>query len=99
MARAAPSSDTGLAVGRAVAGIVNLINPELVIIGGELAAADDVLLDPIRDAVERRAVPPAARAVRVIRGTLGEHAEVLGAAAVQLAHAPEALAGLLAHNA
>jgi predicted NBD/HSP70 family sugar kinase len=90
-------TDTGVAVGRAVASVVNLLNPELVVIGGELAAAGDVLLDPIRESVERRAVPPAARAVRVIRGTLGEHAEVLGAAAVQLARAPEALAGRLAH--
>jgi predicted NBD/HSP70 family sugar kinase len=90
-------TDTGLAVGRAVASIVNLINPELVIIGGDLAAAGDVLLDPIRESVELRAVPPAARAVRVIRGTLGEHAEVLGAAAVQLSRAPDALANRLAH--
>lgn len=92
-------SDTGLAVGRAVAGIVNLINPELVIIGGELAAAGETLLEPIRESVDRRSVPPAARSVRVIRGTLGEHAEVLGAAAVQLARAPEALAGRLVHSA
>jgi predicted NBD/HSP70 family sugar kinase len=89
--------DTGVVVGRAVAGIVNLINPELVVIGGELAAADEALLQPIRDAVEQRAVPPAAKAARVVRSTLGAHAEVLGAAAVQLARAPEALAGRLAH--
>jgi len=88
-------TDTGLAVGRAVASVVNLLNPELVVIGGELAAAGDVLLDPIRESVELRAVPPAARAVRVIRGTLDAHAEVLGAAAVQLARAPEALAARL----
>ena len=91
--------DTGAAVGRSVAGIVNLINPELVIIGGELAAAGETLLEPIREAVERRAVPPAAKAARVVRGTLGEHAEVLGAAAVQLTRAPEALAGRLANIA
>ena len=91
--------DTGAAVGRSVAGIVNLINPELVIIGGELAAAGETLLEPIREAVERRSVPPAANAVRVVRGTLGEHAEVLGAAAVQLSRAPEALAGRLSNVA
>ena len=91
--------DTGAAVGRSVAGIVNLINPELVIIGGELAAAGETLLEPIREAVERRSVPPAANAVRVVRGTLGEHAEVLGAAAVQLSRAPEALAGRLTNIA
>ncbi|MBE2320795.1 ROK family transcriptional regulator [Solirubrobacter sp. CPCC 204708] len=92
-------TDTGAAVGRAIAGVVNLLNPELVIIGGELAAAGDTLLEPIREAVDRRAILPAARAVRVVRGSLGEHAEVLGAAAVQLARAPEALAGRLANIA
>ena len=82
-------------MGRAIAGAVNLLNPELVIIGGELAVAGDVLLDPIRAAVERRAVAPAARDVRIAQGALGENAEVLGAAAIQLARAPEALAARL----
>jgi predicted NBD/HSP70 family sugar kinase len=67
-----------------------------VIIGGELAAAGAVLLDPIRAAVERRAVVPAAQAVQIVQGALGEHAEVLGAAALQLSRAPEALASRLA---
>jgi predicted NBD/HSP70 family sugar kinase len=89
-------TDTGVAVGHAVAAVVNLLNPELVVIGGELAAAGEALLEPIRDAVDRRAVAPAAKVARVVRGTLGEHAEVMGAAAVQLARAPEALAGRLA---
>ena len=85
-------ADAGEAVGAALAGAVNLLNPELVIIGGDLAAAGDVLLDPIRAAIDRRAVAPAAHDVRIARGALGEHAEVLGAAAIQLARAPEALA-------
>ena len=88
-------ADAGDAVGRAIAGAVNLLNPQLVIIGGELAVAGDVLLDPIRAAVERRAVAPAARDVRIAQGALGENAEVLGAAAIQLARAPEALAARL----
>jgi predicted NBD/HSP70 family sugar kinase len=88
-------ADAGEAVGSALAGAVNLLNPELVIIGGDLAAAGDVLLDPIRAVVDRRAVAPAANDVRVVRGALAEHAEVLGAAAIQLARAPEALASRL----
>jgi hypothetical protein len=63
-----------------------------VIIGGELAGAGDVLLDPIRAAVRRRALAPAAQAVKIVCGELGEHAEVLGAAAIQLSRAPEELA-------
>jgi predicted NBD/HSP70 family sugar kinase len=89
-------ADAGAAVGDAIAAVVNLLNPALVVIGGELAGAGDVLLDPIRGAIERRAVPPAAATVRVTAGALGELAEVLGAAALPLARAPHALARRLA---
>jgi predicted NBD/HSP70 family sugar kinase len=88
-------ADAGVAVGTAIAGAVNLLNPQLVIIGGDLAVAGDVLLDPIRRAVQRRAVAPAASDVRITVGALAENAEVLGAAAIQLARAPEALAARL----
>jgi predicted NBD/HSP70 family sugar kinase/biotin operon repressor len=92
-------ADAGEAVGAAIAATVNLLNPELVIIGGELAGAGDVLLDPIRHAVRRQAVAPAADAVRVVPSALGDRAEVLGAAAIQLARAPEAMAARLARTA
>ncbi len=85
-------ADAGAAVGIAIAAVVNVLNPELVVLGGELAGAGAVLLDPIRAAIERRAVPPAAATVRVTAGELGEHAEVLGAAALALDRAPEVLA-------
>ncbi len=65
-------------------------------LAGELAGAGDVLLEPLRGAIERRAVPPAAATVRVTRGALGEQAEVPGAAALPLARAPRALARRLA---
>jgi predicted NBD/HSP70 family sugar kinase len=85
-------SDAGAAVGTVVAALVNIINPELVVVGGELAAAGDVLLDPIRDAIGSQCVAPASGAVRVTAGTLGPRAEVLGAAALILAQAPHTLA-------
>jgi len=50
-----------------------------VIVGGELSAAGDVLLDPLREAVHRYAIPSAAEDVRITRGVLGDRAEVLGA--------------------
>jgi predicted NBD/HSP70 family sugar kinase len=89
-------TDAGRAVGVALTYTVNLLNPSLVIIGGELSDAGDVLLDPIRAAIEQSAVPPAAAAVRVTTGELGTRAEVLGAASIQLARAPMALAERLA---
>jgi predicted NBD/HSP70 family sugar kinase/DNA-binding transcriptional ArsR family regulator len=84
--------DAGEAVGRVLAGLVNALNPELVIVGGELAAAGPVLLDPIRAAIDRHGVAAAAARVRVTAGTLGARAEVLGAAALILAQSPHALA-------
>lgn len=72
-------ADAGRVLGRSVAAIVNAFNPELVIVGGTLGAAGDLLLDPLREAVHRYAIPSAAEDVRIIRGVLGERAEVLGA--------------------
>jgi predicted NBD/HSP70 family sugar kinase len=71
-------------VGRAVAALCNLINPDRVIVGGELSVAGDLLLDPIREAVGRYALPTAAVHVQVVTGVLGERAEVLGALALTL---------------
>jgi predicted NBD/HSP70 family sugar kinase len=85
-------ADAGEAVGRALSMLVNILNPELIVVGGDLAPAGAVLLDPIKAAIERHGVPPAARAVRVTAGTLGERAEVLGAAGLILAQSPHALA-------
>jgi predicted NBD/HSP70 family sugar kinase len=85
-------ADAGEAVGRALAMLVNVLNPELIVVGGDLASAGAVLLDPIRDAIERHAVGPASASLRVTTGTLGDRAEVLGAAGLILAQSPLALA-------
>ena len=85
-------SDAGALVGRALAMLVNTLNPELVVVGGELAGAGAVLLDSIRSSIERNAVMPASGAVNITAGTLGDRAEVLGAAALILAQSPRVLA-------
>lgn len=74
--------DAGRAIGVSVANLCNLLNPECVIVGGELSAAGDVLLDPIRDAVRRNAIPSAVEDLEVEAGVLGERAELLGALAL-----------------
>jgi predicted NBD/HSP70 family sugar kinase len=91
-------ADAGSAIGRMLAATVNLLNPGLVVVGGELAKAGDVLLDPIRREIDAGAVAPAAGSVRVVGGQLGDRAEVLGAATTQLARAPHALANRLARS-
>jgi predicted NBD/HSP70 family sugar kinase len=84
-------ADAGQAVGIVLSWAVNILNPELVVIGGELAAAGDALLDPIRASIHRHSVPGAAT-VDVTTGILGDRAELLGAAALILARSPIALA-------
>jgi len=88
-------AEAGEAVGRAVSMAVNVLNPELVVVGGDLAQAGEALLAPITAAIERHSVAPAAEAVRVSAGTLGARAEVLGAAALILAKSPRALVARL----
>ena len=84
--------DAGEAVGRALAGLVTLVNPQLIVIGGDLAAAGEILFEPIRLAIARGALPSAANEVTVVAGELGPYAEVRGAAGGVLARAPRSLA-------
>jgi predicted NBD/HSP70 family sugar kinase len=75
-------SDAGRAVGGSVAIIANLFNPRLVILGGELARAGDLVLQSIRQATEQAAIPSAVRTLKVVRGELGERAQIIGALAL-----------------
>src|SRR4051794_7305323 len=76
-------ADAGRALGVAIAGVCNLLAPERVIVGGELAQAGELLVEPVRAMVRRSAIA-ATRAVPVTPGVLGERAEVLGAVALVL---------------
>ena len=69
-----------------MASLVNLFNPELIVIGGGLTNLGDGLFGPVRRAIERRAFPAAARAVKVVPAELGGDVGVLGAVAVAMAH-------------
>jgi predicted NBD/HSP70 family sugar kinase/biotin operon repressor len=87
-------ADAGRHIGAAVADLCNLINPERIIVGGSMAVAGDVLLDPLREAVGLRAIPSAAEDVEIVLGELGERAELLGAVALVLHEAGPAWSGL-----
>ncbi len=77
-------SDAGREIGVAVAGLCNLINPERVIVGGLLSRADDVLLQPLREAIRRHAVQAAADRVEVVQAVFVERAELLGSLALAI---------------
>jgi glucokinase-like ROK family protein len=69
----------GSHIGIAIAGLVNLFNPGMVIIGGGVAQTGDILLEPIRQAVERRSLPAATRVVRITTAMLGRRSSSIGA--------------------
>ena len=77
-------ADVGRSIGSALAMVCNIVNPECLVVGGDLGAAGDLLLDPLRESVRRGAIGSAASRVRVVQGALGDRAEVLGAVALAL---------------
>ncbi|MGL4176060.1 MAG: ROK family transcriptional regulator [Dermatophilaceae bacterium] len=75
--------DAGRHLGVAVAGVVNLLNPEVVALGGQVARVGEMVLAPMRDAIERCAIPSAAATVDVRCGALAaDEADVVGALAL-----------------
>lgn len=75
-------NDAGRAVGRVIADVCNNLNPAVVVVGGELSAAGEPLLDGIRESVDRYALPGASAAVQIRPAELGDRAEMLGALAL-----------------
>lgn len=78
--------DTALYLGVGVANLVNIFNPDCVVIAGGVTAAGDHLLVPLRREVARRAFRPAVEACTIVPAALGNHAGVIGAARVFMLH-------------
>jgi predicted NBD/HSP70 family sugar kinase len=76
--------DAGAAIGRGLASIANLINPEVIVIGGPLASLGQILLAPITRGLLRHAVPSVGEATRLVMSSLGDRAEALGGASLVL---------------
>jgi glucokinase len=66
-------------LGIALASVVNLLNPEKIIIGGGVGQAGDLLFDAIRETIKKRALGVSADAVEIVPADLGENAGVIGA--------------------
>jgi glucokinase len=71
-------------LGVGVCGIVNILNPDVVVIGGGVIAAGDLLLEPIRAEVTTRALSPAREHVRIVPARFGAESGMLGAAVLAL---------------
>jgi glucokinase len=66
-------------LGIGVANVVNALNPELVVIGGGVTKAGDLLFDPVRQILEKRAVTGVSSVVGVVPAALGDDVCVMGA--------------------
>jgi predicted NBD/HSP70 family sugar kinase len=76
------TADAGRMVGRALVGICAMLEPRLVVIGGEVAAVGRPLLEGVRDMLARLLPPAIGQGVAVAAGRLGDRAEALGAIAL-----------------
>jgi len=75
-------ADAGRRLGAALAMACTLLDPEMVVVGGELAHAGEILMGPLREVLRARAMPGLAGPVPVELAMLGDQAEVRGALAL-----------------
>jgi glucokinase len=74
----------GTRLGVALASCVNIFNPDVIVVGGGVMAAGELLLEPARAEVARRALPPSRDLVRIVDARFGAEAGMIGAAALAI---------------
>jgi glucokinase len=77
-------AEIGRRLGYGLVGVVNVFNPELIVIGGGAIAAGELLLSPARAVVAERALPPARESVEIVPAHFGDESGMLGAALLAL---------------
>jgi glucokinase len=73
--------DTARFLGAGIANLLNIFNPDVVVVAGGVTQAGDWLFEPLRAEVKRRAFRPAVEACQIVPGTLPGTAGVVGAVA------------------
>jgi glucokinase len=74
----------GRRLGYGLVSVVNVFNPERIVIGGGAIAAGELLLGPAREVVAERALPPAREMVSIVPAEFGDESGMLGAALMAL---------------
>jgi len=72
-------ANAGTHIGIAIAGLINLFNPSMIVVGGGVARTGDLLLEPMRKAAHTRSMPASARVVRITTAMLGKRSSAMGA--------------------
>jgi len=76
--------EAGFYIGLGVTNLLHILNPQLVILGGGVSKAGDLLFDPVRATVKARAMPSYQEGLKIAPAALGDDAGLLGAAAFVL---------------
>jgi predicted NBD/HSP70 family sugar kinase len=76
--------EVGHYLGIAIAGLLNLLNPAVVVLGGEITGVGDLLLDPLRASIKARALSTSMAETRIVSSRLGERSIAVGAATLVL---------------
>lgn len=73
--------ETGKILGFGLSNVINLLNPEVIIVGGGMSAAGDRLLNSVRETIGNHALKLSSQVCRIEQAKLGGHAGMIGAAA------------------
>jgi glucokinase len=73
-------TETGQFLGVAAASMINVLNPHMIVFGGGMTAAGEMLLNPIREETKKRAIRAACEACEIVFSRLGNDAGLIGAA-------------------
>ena len=79
--------ETVAALACGLTSIVNVFDPELVVLGGGVTGSGEQLLGPVRKRVRAETMRPAGEAASIVHSALGDHVGVVGAAAIVLERA------------
>jgi glucokinase-like ROK family protein len=75
-------SDTGVALGLGVANLVNIFNPEMVVIGGSLSILGNYILPAVEEVIEERTLEVMRKPIKILISAFGSDASVMGAVAL-----------------
>ena len=81
-----PIREAGRHIGEVLAGAVNLLNPDALVIAGDMAKAYDIFVAGLRETVYGNSTAVATRELQILPSTYGDRSGVIGSAAVILDH-------------
>jgi glucokinase-like ROK family protein len=81
----------GAFLGKGLSTLIHLFNPETIILGGHMSRAQQFLLDPVHQTLNKYTIGQIQKATRLVTSTLGEKAAVMGALALVMEHVFEDL--------